>query len=297
MTAARLAAMALATAVLVALSRAVRADVKADVKARPVSTPNVREGPGSLDCHAAEVRALNEALEQRARDVEAANRELETFAYSVSHDLRAPLRHISGYVQLLTQSLEGRLEDDSRRYLAVVNEASAQMGQLIDALLAFSRLARVDLTPATVDTRGAVGAVIAGLGTEMRGRNIEWRILDLPRVEADPALLKVVYSNLIANALKFSGAREHAVVEIGADGEDGGRAVLYVRDNGVGFDMAYADRLFGIFQRLHPADEFEGTGIGLATVQRIVARHGGRVWAHAAPGEGATFYFTLAKPA
>ena len=278
---------ALATTVLVVLCRGIRAESRARAAA------DVTERARS----AAEIRALAEALERRARDVEAVNRELETLAYSVSHDLRAPLRHISGYVQLLSRAQEGRLEPESQRYLAVISEAAAQMGELIDDLLAFSRMARINLTSGSVAPREVVDAAIAALEMETRGRDIEWRIHDLPQVEADAALLRVVYANLIGNAVKYSAPREHAVIEIGAEGEDGGRAVLYVRDNGVGFDMAYADRLFGIFQRLHPADEFEGTGIGLATVQRIIARHGGRVWAHAAPGEGATFYFTLAKPA
>ena len=293
-----LAAVALATGALVALFLGVRVEGQARTAARdPEALASGAEDMTERARSAAEIRSLNEALVRRARDVEAVNRELETFAYSVSHDLRAPLRHISGYVQLLAQSLEGRLEDEPRRYLGVITQASVQMGQLIDDLLAFSRLARVELARAGVAAREVVDAVIAGLEMETRGRGIEWRILDLPRVEADPALLRSVYAHLIGNAVKYSAPRERAVIEIGAEGEDGGRVVLYVRDNGVGFDMAYADRLFGIFQRLHPADEFEGTGIGLATVQRIIARHGGRVWADAAPGEGATFRFTLAKSA
>ena len=246
---------------------------------------------------AAQIRALNEALTRRAAQIEAINRELETFAYSVSHDLRAPLRHISGYVQLLEQALASELQGEPRRYLEVIAQASRQMGELINDLLAFSRTTRANLQPAGVALRPIVDAVIAGLDMDTRDRAIEWRIGELPAVEADAAMLKVVYANLIGNAVKYSRGKKPATIEVGAAGEEAGRAVLYVRDDGTGFDMAHADRLFGIFQRLHHPDEFEGTGIGLATVQRIIARHGGRVWAHAAPGEGATFYFTLAKPA
>jgi light-regulated signal transduction histidine kinase (bacteriophytochrome) len=233
---------------------------------------------------------------RRAAETEAVNKELESFAYSVSHDLRAPLRHISGYAQLLAQSLEGKLEDEPRRYLNVVTQASRQMNDLLDALLAYSRMGRTALDLGRVAPRDMVDAVIAGLAADTRGRDIEWRIGDMPLVEADPAMLRIVYANLIGNAVKFTGPRERARIEIGAAGEENGRAVLFVRDNGVGFDMTYADRLFGIFQRMHPPEEFEGTGIGLAMVQRIISRHGGRVWAQAAPGEGATVYFTLAKP-
>jgi PAS domain S-box-containing protein len=246
---------------------------------------------------AAEIRALNAALARRAAEIESVNKELETFAYSVSHDLRAPLRHIGGYAQLLTQALEHRLEEEPRRYLNVITQATRQMGELIEDLLSFSRMTRTDMNRARVAPREVVDAVIAGLEMETRGRDIEWRIGELPPIMGDPAMLKIVYANLIGNAVKYTAPRERAVIEIGAEAPVDGRVVLFVRDNGVGFDMAYADRLFGIFQRLHPAGEFEGTGIGLATVQRIIARHGGRVWAKAAPGEGAAFYFTLAEPA
>jgi light-regulated signal transduction histidine kinase (bacteriophytochrome) len=247
--------------------------------------------------HEAQIRELSAALARREADIASVNKELETFAYSISHDLRAPLRHIGGYSQLLAQSLEDRLEDEPRRFLNVIGQASRQMGQLIDDLLSFSRLTRADLNRGRVAPRDIVDAVIAGLTTETRGRDIEWRIGELPLVEADPAMLKTVYANLIGNAVKYTAPRDRAIIESGADAAVDGRVPLFVRDNGVGFDMAYADRLFGIFQRLHPPEEFDGTGIGLATVQRIIARHGGRVWAQAAPGAGATFYFTLAEPA
>ena len=298
-----LVAMAAATAVAVMRLRAARTErarraaeiraLKDALERREAELQSVNE---ALARSATEAESVNNALARRAAEVESVNKELETFAYSVSHDLRAPLRHISGYVQLLTQALEGRLEEEPQRYLNVVAQASRQMGRLIDDLLSFSRLIRADLDRSRVAPRDAVDAAVAGLEMQTRGRDIEWRIGELPPVDADPAMLKTVYAHLIGNAVKFTAPREHAVVEMGASGEEDGRVVLYVRDNGVGFDMAYADRLFGIFQRFHPANEFEGTGIGLATVQRIIARHGGRVWAQAAPGEGAAFYFTLDKP-
>jgi light-regulated signal transduction histidine kinase (bacteriophytochrome) len=251
----------------------------------------------SSDSDAAKIATLESALAQRAAQLEAVTRELETLSYSVSHDLRAPLRHISGYVQLLVTATEGKLDDESRRYLEVVAHSSRNMGELIDDLLTFSRIAHSEMREVPVAPRAVAESALAGLTAVTQDRNIEWRISDMPHVCADPSMLRIVYENLIGNALKFSAAKDPALIEIGAGAEESGRIVLYVRDNGIGFDMAYAGRLFGVFQRLHRAQDFEGTGIGLATVQRIVARHGGRAWAHAAPGEGATFCFTLAKPA
>jgi light-regulated signal transduction histidine kinase (bacteriophytochrome) len=282
-------AVAAAIAVAVVLLRAARAE-----RARHAAA--IGELEAALARRDSEIESAKQELARRAAEIESVSKEFQTFAYSVSHDLRAPLRHIGGYVQLLTHALEDRLDEEPRRYLNVVVQASRQMGELIDALLSFSRLSRAAMSPARVAPREVVDSAIAGLEAETRGRDIEWRIGELPLVEADPAMLKTVYANLIGNAVKYTARRERAVVEIGADAPQDGRAVLYVRDNGVGFDMAYADRLFGIFQRLHPPEEFEGTGTGLATVQRIIARHGGRVWAQATPGEGAAFYFTFAMP-
>ena len=284
------AGVALAVAVSVVLFHTVRAE-------RARHAAQIRELETALASRDSELESVKAELARRAADIEAVNKELETFAYSISHDLRAPLRHIGGYVQLLTQTLEDKLEEEPRRYLNVVTQASRHMGELIDAVLSFSRLSRAPLALAQVSPRDVVDSVIASVGTQVQGRDVEWRIGELPLVEADPAMLKTVYGHLIGNAVKYTAPRQHAVVEIGAAPPQDGQVVLYVRDNGVGFDMAYADRLFGIFQRLHPPAEFEGTGIGLATVQRIIARHGGRVWAQAAPGEGAAFYFTLATPA
>jgi light-regulated signal transduction histidine kinase (bacteriophytochrome) len=253
--------------------------------------------PPSSDSGDARIRALESALAQRTAQLEAATTELETFAYSVSHDLRAPLRHISGYVQLLVDATAGKLDHEPRRHLEVISQASRHMGELIGGALSFSRIARLEMHETRVAPRAAVDAAIAGMRALTHGRNIDWRIADMPHVHADAAMLKIVYDNLIGNAIKFSVAKDPAVIEIGAAAEESGRIVLYVRDNGAGFDMTYAERLFGMFQRLHRPQDFEGTGTGLATVQRIIARHGGRVWAHAAPDEGATFCFTLARSA
>ncbi len=243
-----------------------------------------------------EILTLNAALEHRAAEIEAVNKELESFSYSVSHDLRAPLRHINGYVEMLVDDGESTLSSEATRYLQVIAGASRQMGQLIDDLLEFSRMARTELRESRVDLNDLVRDTMANLETETRDRHIAWTIPALPAVKGDPAMLKQVFGNLLGNAVKYTRPRDVAQVEIGQTGEDGGRLIFFVRDNGAGFDMKYADKLFGVFQRLHRAEEFEGTGVGLANVQRIIARHGGRVWAEAAPDKGATFFFTL-KPA
>ena len=237
--------------------------------------------------------ALNETLAQRASEVEAANAELEAFSYSVSHDLRAPLRHVDGYIEMLKAENAHELSAEARRKLDVISESSGRMSKLIDDLLAFSRMSRLELHVERVDLDALVRTVLADLEMATRGRRIEWHIDPLPPVSGDAALLKQVLANLVGNAVKYTAPRELARIEIGTAGEEAGKRVYYVRDDGVGFDMKHAGRLFGIFQRLHRADQFDGTGIGLANVQRIVARHGGRVWAEAEPDHGATFYFTL----
>lgn len=236
---------------------------------------------------------LNAGLQQHAAKTEAANKELETFSYSVSHDLRAPLRHIHGYVEMLTAATAGQLTEKPRRYLQTIAAASVEMGQLIDDLLAFARTARVELRPERVRLDELVPEVLRGLEMATQGRAIEWRIAPLPAVHGDAALLRQVLANLVGNAVKYSRGRTPARIEIGADGEEAGRSIFFVRDNGAGFDPRYAHKLFGVFQRLHRAEEFEGTGIGLAIVRRVITRHGGRVWAEGKPGEGAAFYFTL----
>jgi PAS domain S-box-containing protein len=224
--------------------------------------------------------------------LEAANLELEAFAYSVSHDLRAPLRHLAGYSQMLQKNSAAKLDESGSRYLEVILAAAGRMGDLIDNLLAFSRLGRADIRKVKVDPNQMLQTVIADLEDEARGRNIQWSIGELPRVNADPALLQLVFTNLLSNALKFTRNRQQSEIEVGSSGNNG-ELVLFVRDNGAGFDMKYADKLFGVFQRLHRADEFEGTGIGLANVRRIIMRHGGKTWAESGNGDGATFYFSL----
>jgi signal transduction histidine kinase len=244
-----------------------------------------------------EVRELNLELEQRVQrrteQLEAANRELETFSYSVSHDLRAPLRHVGGYVEMLTAATAGQLSGKALRYLNTITEATLEMGRLIDDLLAFSRMGRAELSEERVSLDALVESVVHGFELAVRGREIRWKIETLPDVIGDASVLKQVLTNLIDNALKYSRGRAVTEIEIGCAGQEGERVILFVRDNGAGFDMRYVHKLFGIFQRLHRADEFEGTGIGLASVQRIIGRHGGRTWAEGELGKGATIYFTL----
>jgi len=239
------------------------------------------------------IKRLNADLQSRADELKTANRELESFSYSVSHDLRAPLRHIHGYVEMLAKVTEGQLADKPRRYLKTITDASVEMGQLIDDLLAFSRMGRTEMQQTNVDLQALCDETRRTLERESQGRNIVWTKGQLPFVQGDAAMLRQVLVNLLSNAVKYTRQRDPAKIEIGCQTGESGESVFYVRDNGAGFDMNYVHKLFGVFQRLHRADEFEGTGIGLATVRRIIARHGGRTWAEGKPGAGATFYFTL----
>jgi len=243
-----------------------------------------------------ERKRAKQLLIEHSAEVEAANKELEAFSYSVAHDLRAPLRHIHGYIEMLAKDAEGQLSAKSQRFLKVISESSGQMGALIDDLLAFSRMGRVEMHETHVRLDDLVQACLRTLELATGGRNIVWKIPPLPAVLGDHALLQQVFANLLGNAVKYTSARDPAEIEIGCAGEEDGRLILFVRDNGVGFDMKYVHKLFGVFQRLHSADEFEGTGIGLANVRRIIARHGGRTWAESVLNEGAAFYFTV-KPA
>jgi PAS domain S-box-containing protein len=248
-----------------------------------------------------EVRLLNEQLEtrvgERTDQLLAANKELEAFAYSVSHDLRAPLRHIRGFVELLADSVKPVLTNDTRHFLAQIQSSAAEMTALIDDLLEFSRTARTSLQQEKVELRQLVDSAIRRLEPETRERNIVWKIGPLSQVWADPSLLGYALVNLLSNAIKYSGSRNPAQIEVGCIGDPPGQVVVFVKDNGVGFDMNYVDRLFGVFQRLHSREEFDGTGIGLANAKRIISRHGGRIWAEAKEGEGATFYFSIPRHA
>lgn len=243
----------------------------------------------------AEIRKLNQDLTLRAAELVAANKELESFAYSVSHDLRAPLRHLVGYSELLQKHASDSLDDKSQRYIRTILESGKRMGILIDDLLAFSRIGRAESRTTAVDLQKLVNEVVSEVGQQTKGQDISWKIGALPVCCGDRSLLKLVVVNLLSNAIKFSGTRHPARIEIGSVDGNANTTEIFVRDNGVGFDMQYVDKLFGVFQRLHRADEFEGTGIGLATVQRIVHRHGGVVRAEGAVDRGATFYFSLPK--
>jgi light-regulated signal transduction histidine kinase (bacteriophytochrome) len=237
--------------------------------------------------------ALEQHVRERTIQLEAANKELEAFSYSVSHDLRAPVRHIDGFVELLNKSAGSALSEKDRRYLGLIASSAKQMGQLIDDLLEFSRMNKTEVRRTSVNLNELLEEVIGNLQPEIEGRNIIWKKTPLPQIQADPSLLRQVFNNLILNAVKYTRPRNPAEIEIGCLKEAGGEITIFVRDNGVGFDMKYANKLFGVFQRLHRQDEFEGTGIGLANVRRIIARHGGRTWAEGKIDEGATFYFTL----
>lgn len=263
---------------------------------------NIGDHPASLSDTHARMEGMEAEIFERGRELQAANeqlellnKELEAFSYSVSHDLRAPLRHIDGFVKLLDRQAGEKLEGQGRRYLGIIADSARQMGVLIDDLLAFSRMNRAELRHRKVSSNSLVHEAIDGLQSEINGRDIHWKITDLPEVTADPTMLRQVWVNLIANAVKYSRTRNPAEIEIGGKDSGNGELVFFVRDNGVGFDMQYADKLFGVFQRLHRAEEFEGTGIGLANVRRIVHRHGGRTWAEGKADGGATFFFSLPK--
>ncbi|MBX7185791.1 MAG: CHASE3 domain-containing protein [Vicinamibacteria bacterium] len=243
----------------------------------------------------AEVYRSAEAAKAANLQLREANAEMEAFSYSVSHDLRAPLRHILGYVELLTRETEGKLSEKALRFLRIITQAGKEMSALIDDLLSFSRMARVGMEPSVVDLDALVRQVRAGLTDETQGRSVEWRVGPLPRVQGDPSMVRQVLVNLLHNALKYSRPRDPAIIEVRQSGEEEGQVIVTVNDNGVGFDSQYAHKLFGVFQRLHRADEFEGTGIGLANVRRIITRHGGRTWAEGALGQGASISFTLPR--
>jgi PAS domain S-box-containing protein len=243
-----------------------------------------------------DIRGLNDQLTRRSADLEAINKELEAFAYSISHDLRAPLRHMVGFTELLQKNASSLLDETGRRYMTTILESAKRMGTLIDDLLSFSRIGRAETRDTMVSLEQLVREAQNEVSQETDGRNVTWKIGPLPHLYGDRSMLKLALVNLISNAVKFSRTRPQPEIEIGTAGDRNGAVVVFIKDNGVGFDMKYVDKLFGVFQRLHRANEFEGTGIGLATVQRIIHRHGGKVWAEAQVGTGATFYLSLPKP-
>jgi len=234
---------------------------------------------------AEEMAALNEQLLR-------SNKELEAFSYSVSHDLRAPFRHIVGYSELLWSSAGERLNDSEKRFLETIVESAKSAGTLVDDLLSFSQMGRSTMGQIAMDMTALVDDVRHKLDMEYTGRAIDWQIATLPKVLADPGMLRLVWQNLLSNAIKFTRDTPEPRIEVGHERHDT-EDIFFVKDNGCGFDMRYVDKLFGVFQRLHHVDEYEGTGIGLANVHRIITRHGGRTWANGQVGAGATFYFTI----
>ncbi|PWU12867.1 MAG: hypothetical protein C5B50_20665 [Verrucomicrobia bacterium] len=241
----------------------------------------------------AALRAAQSELEQKNASLEYANRELESFSYSVSHDLRAPLRHMLGFAQALQDDCGPSLDDTAKQYLSSIVRAARTMNELVEALLAFARTGQRPLKCTQVDHEPLVRQVIAEMQPDLANRNIEWVIQSLPAAQGDILLLRQVWVNLISNAVKYTRQKKHARIEIGCTRRSSTDWEFFVRDNGAGFDMAHAEKLFGVFQRLHTREEFEGIGMGLANVRRIIERHGGRTWAKAELGSGATFYFSL----
>ncbi len=262
--------------------------------------PHDAAEPTTYDTQRALLNMLEDIEDERQRAEEArsalsvANRELEGFSYSVSHDLRAPLRAISGFSQALIEDYGNALDDEAKHYLLMIQDNAHRMGQLRDDLLAFSRLGRQQMMQRTVDMGGMARSVFEELAINETGRTIEFSVQETPIAQGDPAMLRQVLQNLISNAIKFTRSRTVAKIEFGFDG-GAEVSAYYLRDNGTGFDMRYANKLFGVFQRLHSVKEYEGTGVGLALAQRIISRHGGRIWAEAKVDEGATFYFTLGE--
>jgi PAS domain S-box-containing protein len=267
-----------------------------DAQGKPVAILEVNNDITERKRAEEEVRRMNIELEQRVEartaQLTATNQELEAFTYSVAHDLRAPLRHIDAFSRILADDFASGLPPEARRYLENIRNGSRNMSQLVDDLLNLARVGRQELRRKAIPLGGLVNDVVSDLKRETEGRHIEWHIRQLPTVECDPGLMKQVFANLLSNAVKYTRPRKKSVIEVGSARANGGTAI-FIRDNGVGFNMKYVDKLFGVFQRLHRAEEFEGTGVGLATVDRILRKHGGSIWAEASVDKGATFYFTV----
>jgi len=273
-----------------------RWSLQRDEHGTPVATLETNNDITERKRREEDVRGLNQELTKRSSELEAINKELEAFAYSISHDLRAPLRHMVGFTELLQRSASAQLDEKGKRYTSMILESAKRMGTLIDDLLAFSRIGRAETRESMVSMEQLVKEVQNEVWRETEGRNMAWKIGPLPDLYGDRSMLKLALVNLISNAVKFTRTRPLPEIEIGCSDKASDGVVVFVKDNGVGFDMKYVNKLFGVFQRLHRTEEFEGTGIGLATVQRIIHRHGGRVWAEGQVGSGATFYVSLPKP-
>ncbi len=241
-----------------------------------------------------ELKTADDMIKKRTAELTDAMKELDAFTYSVAHDLRAPVRQMNGFVELLKKRIVGLPDDKIKHYADAIAAASLKMGLLIDDLLAFSRLGRTEIQKRKIEFNALVKEVVQDIQDEVKGRDIKWAIDELPEVYGDHGLLRLVFVNLISNAVKFTNTRPRAEIKIGCINEVD-KFICSIKDNGVGFDMKYVNKLFGVFQRLHAQNEFEGTGIGLANVRRIISRHGGRIWAEGSVGQGATFYFTIPK--
>jgi PAS domain S-box-containing protein len=272
-----------------------RWSLRRDERKRPTAVMETNNDITERKRREEEIRGLNLELARRSTELEASNKELEAFAYTVSHDLRAPLRHMVGYSELLQKRTSGLLDDKGLRYMKMILESAKRMGNLIDDLLSFSRIGRAETQNAQVNLEQLVREAVSEIRHETDGREIVWTIGKLPVCYGDRSMLKLVLVNLISNAVKFTRPRSRAEIEVGCADGNRDEVEVFVRDNGAGFDMKYAHKLFGVFQRLHQADVFDGTGIGLATVQRIIHRHGGKVRAEGVVGQGATFYFSVPR--
>jgi PAS domain S-box-containing protein len=270
-----------------------RWSLRQDEQGRPMAILETNNDISDRKKREEEIRQLNLELGKKTNDLEASNKELEAFAYSVSHDLRAPLRHMVGFTELLQKHIGPGLDEKGNRYIRIILESAKKMGNLIDDLLAFSRIGRAEARQTMVSMEQLVKEVLTEMQQETGGRNIAWKVGALPNLYGDRSMLRLALVNLISNAVKFTRTQPQAEIEIGSMEKKEEGVVVFVRDNGVGFDMKYAHKLFGVFQRLHQSDSFEGTGIGLATVQRIIHRHGGRVWAESLVNRGATFFFSV----